>query len=111
MDTVVKECYEWQRQGYDIRVAINVSVVDLASLDLPALVAECLVQHGLDPKHLILEIAESTVMHLAVNTIEILHWLREVGVHLAIEDFGTGSSRRFHTSLRVITEGVENARS
>ncbi len=43
-------------------VAVNISVVDLASLDLASLVTACLDHHRLGPEYLILEITESVAM-------------------------------------------------
>jgi diguanylate cyclase len=92
LETVVKDCSAWQRQGYNVGAAINISVIDLASLDLPGLVTSALSKHGLEPQYLILEITESVVMRDATNAIAILRRLRDVGVKLAIDDFGTGYS-------------------
>jgi hypothetical protein len=66
-------------------VSINILIFDLTSLNLPALVNECLTPHRLAPDHLILEITESTVMRDLLNVIDILQRLRSVGMQLAID--------------------------
>lgn len=87
------QCRAWLDQGLPpLRMAVNLSAVQLARGDLLRQVAEALEQSGLDPGALELEITESTVMENAARAREVLHQLKARGIGLAIDDFGTGYS-------------------
>jgi len=83
----------WQSIGLgDLKVAVNVSAVQLQETCMATLVRQVLLESGL-PAHLLeLEITESAVMEDVENTIRILEELRDLGVSLSIDDFGTGYS-------------------
>lgn len=75
-----------------LRIAVNLSVKQLLQSDFASTVENVLANTGL-PAHLLeLEITESTLMENAVDTLEALHRLRNLGVRLSIDDFGTGYS-------------------
>jgi diguanylate cyclase (GGDEF)-like protein/PAS domain S-box-containing protein len=73
-------------------VAVNLSAHQLNDPGLPALVRGVLLETGIDPSLLTLEITESILMNDAESTIETVRSLKELGVRLAIDDFGTGYS-------------------
>jgi diguanylate cyclase (GGDEF)-like protein len=72
-----------------INVAINVSSVQFLKRNLTESVLQALVQSGLSPHRLELEITESLLQE-GPNTLAILHQLRQLGVGIAMDDFGTG---------------------
>ena len=83
----------WQEQGLTpLRVAVNVSAVQLREDDLPDSVALALRETRLDPRYLEIEITESAVMQNASTALLVLDRLSHMGIHLAIDDFGTGYS-------------------
>jgi EAL domain-containing protein (putative c-di-GMP-specific phosphodiesterase class I) len=73
-------------------VAVNLSARQLAAPDLVADVAAALVESGLPPGALLLEVTESVVMEETASNLRRLHELKRLGVRLAIDDFGTGYS-------------------
>jgi len=75
-----------------MNIAVNVSARQLADDSFPKTVAGALEESGLDPDKLWLEITESTLMSHGESTIALLRSLRNLGVHLAIDDFGIGYS-------------------
>jgi len=83
----------WRAAGItDLRVAVNLSALQLRS---PALVDEvkaAMLTHGIGPDELELEVTESTAMEDPERAIGQLKALRDLGVALAIDDFGTGYS-------------------
>ncbi|WP_435640834.1 putative bifunctional diguanylate cyclase/phosphodiesterase [Micavibrio aeruginosavorus] len=83
---------EWNRNGHDIRIAINVSGAQFYQSDLVAYVRDILNKTGLNPKMLELEVTESVFMDDIQHTIHTLQDLHGLGVELAIDDFGTGYS-------------------
>ncbi len=82
----------WNHAGYGVRVAVNLSPVQLDNENLVAGVIETLTQTGLAPELLELEITEGSLMENSGGAIAKLHALREHGVHIALDDFGTGYS-------------------
>jgi diguanylate cyclase (GGDEF)-like protein len=83
----------WQDQGLrPLRVAINISGVQLRHDDLADNVARALRESGLEPRFLEIEITESVVMQNASGAVALLDRLSQMGIHLAVDDFGTGYS-------------------
>ena len=76
----------------DLRVAVNVSPVQFATGDLPAIVERALARTGLLPSLLELEITESVFLGDQEQTHRIFAQLKKIGVRLSLDDFGTGYS-------------------
>jgi len=84
---------KWQREGLPaLRLAVNLSPLQLRQENLFASITEILRESGLAPQHLELEITENTVMDRSRDTIVTLTRLGHLGVRLTIDDFGTGYS-------------------
>jgi diguanylate cyclase (GGDEF)-like protein len=92
LETAIRQCGEWHRQGYPIRTAINLSAHDLADRTLPLTVARLLRQNQVQPSWLTLELTESAVMKDPERAIAVLGELRRMQVGLSIDDYGTGYS-------------------
>jgi len=73
-------------------VSVNVSARQLADESLVPTVRAALSNTGLDPSLLVLEITETTLMADRERAIEVLRQINELGVHIGIDDFGTGQS-------------------
>jgi diguanylate cyclase (GGDEF)-like protein len=71
---------------------VNVSPRQAADPELPAVVEEALAASGLPPDRLVLEITESSLMDAEDEPIDVLCAVRELGVRLVLDDFGTGHS-------------------
>ena len=81
----------WQlHHGRPLTVSVNISEGQLAQPGLCAEIAEALAVSRLAPKCLILEITEALIIADAAPTLARLHELKEVGVQLAVDDFGAG---------------------
>jgi diguanylate cyclase len=74
------------------RMAVNVSAVQVLHKDFPTLIASILTESGLDPTLLELELTESAIISDEDTVFEALLILKEIGVKLAIDDFGIGYS-------------------
>ena len=82
----------WYDKGIQIhRAAVNVSPIQLRDKDFVKDVKKILVETGLEPKYLELEITEGTILHIGESG-EILNELRDIGVRISIDDFGIGYS-------------------
>ena len=75
-----------------LEVCVNLSARHFQHPGLVAEVAEALDATGLNPRSLTLEITERAVMADAAANVATLHELKGLGVHLAVDDFGTGHS-------------------
>ncbi|WP_395397499.1 EAL domain-containing protein [Novosphingobium sp. BL-8A] len=73
-------------------VAVNLSAVQLGQPNLPEIVAGILVETGLSPRRLELEITETAIIGDKARALHILRKLKSMGVSIAIDDFGTGYS-------------------
>ena len=70
-------------------MAINLSPLQIKR-DLIEVVLQALAASGLPPERLELEITESVLLQDSQNTLATLHQLRQLGVRIAMDDFGTG---------------------
>ena len=85
-------CADLARWPRSIRCAVNVSALQFANPDLPAIVANALAHSGVAPSRLELEITESVFLNDNAGTDAMFKALKRVGVRLALDDFGTGYS-------------------
>ncbi|MBD3886477.1 EAL domain-containing protein [Phormidium tenue FACHB-886] len=82
----------WQMAGLPpVRIAVNLSGRQFQR-NLTSSIAQVLVETGLDPQYLEIEITETIAMQNLPVTISVLKELQKMGVHISIDDFGTGYS-------------------
>lgn len=83
----------WHAQGMtNLRVAVNLSVNQFRDPDLVEKVGDILRETGLEPRYLEIEITESLAINDMDHVIEVLSSLKDRGVCLSIDDFGSGYS-------------------
>ena len=75
-----------------LRIAVNLSPLQLNNPALPTLVHEVLISTGLSPHRLELEITESALFKDYQRALDNLRRLKALGVRIAMDDFGTGFS-------------------
>ena len=80
------------RWSADIKVAVNLSPIQVMNPNLVAVVIGALAAAGLPASRLEVEITESVLMQNSETTLATLHRLRELGVKISMDDFGTGYS-------------------
>ena len=91
--TACRHLRQWHDQGLGaMRLAVNISAVQLQQRDLVDLVRSAVGDAGIQPHMLQLEITESAAMQNFELTMKTLHDLRAMGVGVAVDDFGTGQS-------------------
>ncbi len=83
---------QWQAQGLNLRIAVNVSGAQFYQSDLVAFTAKVLKETGLNSSLLEMEVTESVFMEDINHAITTLQRLHALGLELAIDDFGTGYS-------------------
>jgi EAL domain-containing protein (putative c-di-GMP-specific phosphodiesterase class I) len=95
----------WQDSGLSLTsIAINVSAVELRARDFVSAVGAILMETGLAPHCLELELTETFLMQDSKSTAAVLRALKDMGVQLALDDFGTGYSSLSH--LRLFPIGI-----
>lgn len=93
-----RQCKQWQTAGLvPVPIAVNVSAIQLIHPDFAEQAAEILREIGLDPAWLRIEITETALMSDFDEAARQLFALAGMGVHISIDDFGTG-----HSSLSYI---------
>ncbi|KAF1054922.1 MAG: putative signaling protein [Stenotrophomonas maltophilia] len=93
LDQACRQLREWHDQGFDnLRLAVNLSTVQLRHNALPRIVSNLLQIHRLPPRSLELEITETGLMEDISTAAQHLLSLRRAGALIAIDDFGTGYS-------------------
>jgi len=93
LHTACQQIKHWQSMGLDpINVAVNLSGHQFNQDNLVQKVEKQVVQSGIDPKLLELELTETILMENSDSSISRLKTLSEFGLRLSIDDFGTGFS-------------------
>jgi diguanylate cyclase (GGDEF)-like protein len=93
LDQACKQLREWHDQGFvDLRMAVNLSTVQLHHAELPRVVSNFLQMYRLPPRSLELEVTETGLMEDITTAAQHLLSLRRSGALIAIDDFGTGYS-------------------
>lgn len=87
-----KQARAWQIQGTPLRIAVNMSPVQVLRQDVVAMVRDALDATGLPSDLLEIEITEGVLVTNEGRALSRLRALRDMGVRLAIDDFGTGYS-------------------
>jgi diguanylate cyclase (GGDEF)-like protein len=75
-----------------LKVAVNISPIQFHHGDLPRLVHSVLLETGLSPDRLELEITEGVLIDDFSRAVSVLRKLKTLGVHIAMDDFGSGYS-------------------
>ena len=90
LETACMQNRQWQLMGMaPMRIAVNLSLEQFRNPNLVHMVADTLDKTGLDPRYLELEITESIAVEEADYVIRILYELKNLGISIAIDDFGT----------------------
>lgn len=90
-------CRSWNDNGYpDYHVNVNLSVVQLLQANIVEIVQEAVLDTGIMPHNLTLEVTESLAINDLERMKEILGSIKKLGVRIALDDFGTGYSSLNH---------------
>lgn len=92
LNEACEQAAKWQKDGLDIGLAINLSGRDLSDRSLVRKVTEHLAKAGLPASSLTLEITETEVMADIGEASSVLGQLGDLGVRIAVDDYGTGYS-------------------
>ncbi|NJC64740.1 sensor domain-containing phosphodiesterase [Planosporangium flavigriseum] len=88
----MRRAREWADVGRELRIAVNISSCTLIDPAFVAQVAGLLREYAVDPSWLTLEITEGGLAGDPDRPLAALHTLRDLGIRLSLDDFGTGHS-------------------
>ncbi|MGH3443315.1 MAG: putative bifunctional diguanylate cyclase/phosphodiesterase [Nitriliruptorales bacterium] len=91
LDTASRQCGTWLAEGRNAYVSVNLSGVELRDPSLAERVEETIAR-SCDPRFIVLEITESSLVGDIETTAQLLGRLKRSGLRLAVDDFGTGYS-------------------
>jgi diguanylate cyclase (GGDEF)-like protein len=92
LERSLRDLRDWRARGWELSLAVNLSVSNLQDVALPEQVALLLDSLGVPAERLTLEITEDVLMADAARSQQVLAGLRALGVRLSIDDYGTGYS-------------------
>jgi len=87
-----RDAARWRASGMDLSLAVNLSPRLLEDPSLVRELSQLLDDHGLDARHVVLEITENSVVDCMGVALGVLARLRLKGFRLSIDDYGTGFS-------------------
>ncbi len=92
LEHAIKQIAQWQHEGIDITVAVNISARNLLDVDLCQKIETFLSSYTVDKSKLSLELTESMLMEHPEASMNMLRKLDAADFHLSIDDYGTGYS-------------------
>jgi EAL domain-containing protein (putative c-di-GMP-specific phosphodiesterase class I) len=92
IERALTQIVAWRRRGIDVEVSVNLAARNLVDRELPDRIAELLLAHDVPASQLVVEITESSAMADPDRGISVLNALRDLGVGVSIDDFGTGNA-------------------
>lgn len=92
MNEAARQYQAWMQQGLNLSIAVNISAENLKNQQLITSLKEIWRAHQLPPNSLSLEVTESAVVSDPESAIKMLCEIREQGIKLSIDDYGTGYS-------------------
>ncbi|HET7486695.1 MAG TPA: bifunctional diguanylate cyclase/phosphodiesterase [Acidimicrobiales bacterium] len=90
LDAALEQAGQWRGGGLDLAVCVNLPPSALLDAGLPAAVGAALERSGLPAAALGLELTENGLLEDPDTALGILRSLRDLGVRLAVDDYGTG---------------------
>jgi diguanylate cyclase (GGDEF)-like protein len=87
-----RACCDAARWPQDIKVAVNLSAVQFRKTNLFDVIMCALIESGLPPERLEVEVTETVLLENEADYASLLHQLKNIGVSVALDDFGTGYS-------------------
>ncbi|MFK7963127.1 MAG: putative bifunctional diguanylate cyclase/phosphodiesterase [Burkholderiaceae bacterium] len=89
---VVRQLAQWNLAGFRLKVSVNLSTRDLIDRQLPVTIIQMLKDHKVATDQLVLEITESAIIEDIGQALQTLNALRESGLKVSVDDYGTGYS-------------------
>jgi len=94
--TVTRDCAQWHKENMIFGVSVNLSKRNLDNMKIVEMVDAILIKLNINPHWLCLELTETIMTSDSEKTLEILNRLHELGVRLAVDNFGAGHFSMTH---------------
>ena len=104
LESALRHCAQWHASGHHAAVSVNLSTTNLLDGELPDRIRFLLARHRLEPRFLILEITETTLMADRERSRDVVQRLHNLGLTISIDDFGTGFSSLAYLSELAVGE-------
>ncbi|MHB1684334.1 MAG: two-component system response regulator [Bacilli bacterium] len=88
----VRKLHELRIKGINLGIAVNLSARDLLDRRLPEYISNLVMEYGIPPQRLTLELTEGSVMSDTSYAVGVLNELSNLGIRISVDDFGTGYS-------------------
>ena len=92
LDSALEQLATWRAAGHYLRMSVNLSARHLSDLALPDQVAAAAARHGVPTGALVLEVTETGILSDPVRADVVIASLRQLGIAIAIDDYGTGNA-------------------
>ncbi len=110
LQSVLKQMAQWRQQGQTLKVAMNISAEDLIGPKFIDRMFELMTDHDINPALFELEFTESAVISNGSEVCEQLNRVRQAGLEVAIDDFGSGYSNwNYLTQLPATTVKIDQS--
>jgi EAL domain-containing protein (putative c-di-GMP-specific phosphodiesterase class I) len=92
LEKAVAAAAQVNKRGIDFNIAVNLSARLLTDKSFTLRLSALLARHGLPPNHLTLELTETAALADTGEGLDMIARLRDLGINIAIDDYGTGQS-------------------
>ena len=92
LENALMQVEKLHTKGFYIEVSVNISVYNLKDREFVDKISDIISKYNIETSYIVLEITESAMMSNPIHATEILTELDEMGLRLAVDDFGTGFS-------------------
>ena len=110
LEQSIIDCNNWKSKGYHLSLSVNVSTYCLQDSSFPEKINDIIKRHNVDANKIELEISETSIMRDLGRAEKVLDQLRDIGIRLAIDKFGTGfTSLNYLKDLPVDTLKIDKS--
>jgi EAL domain-containing protein (putative c-di-GMP-specific phosphodiesterase class I) len=92
LENAIRVAAAVNRQKHEFNISVNLSARLIDDPTLVATIRKLLNKHHLPPRHLTLEVTETAALGNEARSLAVLRQLRDMGLHLSVDDYGTGMS-------------------
>jgi len=92
INSALQQLADWRSESFLTCIAVNISAICLRAVDFSERIRGVLALWNVKPYSLTFEVTESAIMNDPKRSFQVLRDLRELGVRISIDDFGTGHS-------------------
>ena len=92
LDESIRQAKTWHEKGFNQTIAVNFSMKNFLDSEIVNSILETLKKHKFPPEYLEIEVTETAIASNISAASDLMHTLRENGVKISVDDFGTGQS-------------------